>query len=92
MVPCYVFTLFTGSHGDTTPASVLAFVTGATSIPPMGFDRTITIRFISDKSKTLPTASTCSLVLYLPLSLADYEQFKQMMDFAILNTIGFGQV
>ena len=87
-----MFFFVTGTNGDVTLASVLAFVTGAPSVPPMGFDRTITIQFIDDKTKTLPTASTCSLKLRLPLSLVEYEHFKQMMNFAIQNTVGFGQV
>lgn len=61
-------------------------------MPPMGFDREISIHFIDDKDKTLPTASTCSLVLRLPLSLTMYEEFKEKVDFAIMNTFGFGQV
>ena len=81
-----------GTESEISPSSVLSFVTGSPTIPPMGFDRTINIHFIDDKSKTLPTASTCSLVLRLPLALVEYQQFKQMMDFAIQNTIGFGQV
>ena len=69
------------SEGDITPASVLAFVTGASSIPPLGFDHTTTICFISDKSKTLPLASICPLVLRLPLALIEYGHFKERMDF-----------
>lgn len=82
----------TGADRDVTPASVVAFVTGAPSIPPIRFDQTIKTHFINDKSKTLPTASKCSLVLQLLLSLAEYEDFKQMIDCAIQNTVSFGQV
>ena len=81
-----------GDRSALTPSSVLAFVTGSPTIPPMGFDRPLTIHFINDKSKTLPTASTCSLVLRLPLALVEYEHFKEMIDFAMQNTVGFGQV
>ena len=41
----------------------------------VGFDSELT--FISEKSKTLPVASTCSLVLWLPTALVDYEIFKE---------------
>lgn len=78
--------------GQISPSNVLSFITGAPSMPPMGFDREISIHFIDDKDKTLPTASTCSLVLRLPLSLTMYEEFKEKVDFAIMNTFGFGQV
>ena len=82
----YDFYSVAGRESEISPSSVLSFVTGSPTIPPMEFDRAINIHFIDDKSKTLPTASTCSLVLRLPLAL------KKMMDFAIQNTIGFGQV
>ena len=72
-----------GDKSALTLSSVLAFVTGSPTIPPMRFDQPLTIHFINDKCKTLPTASTCSLVLRLPLALVEYEHFKEMMDFAI---------
>lgn len=83
---------FTEHDGEITPTCILAFITGATSIPPMGFDCDLTNRFISDKSKTLPVASTCLLVLWLPTALVDYELFKERMNFALLNTVAFGHV
>ena len=58
----------------------------------MGFAQQPTIRFIEDKTKILPTASTCALSLYLPLTLTEYQSFQHNMDMAILNTIGFGQI
>ena len=82
-----------GSSNDPiTPAQILAFVTGATTIPPMGFPQPITVKFIDDRTKKLPTASTCALKLRLPLSLSNYADFKKWMDMALLNTVGFGQV
>ena len=71
---------------------VLAFVTRATFIPPMGFPRQVSIMFIYDTSKKLPGASTCSLVLRLPVALRDAEEFKERMEFAIKNSVGFGMV
>jgi len=71
---------------------ILAFITGADAPPPMGFPQEPAIFFVQDPTKTSPTASTCSLSLYLPLRLTDYEVFQQKMDIAIMNTIGFGQV
>lgn len=75
-----------------TATQILAFGTGATKLPPMGFPIKPTITFIVDQSCTLPTTSTCSLTIRLPLALVDYEQFKERMTMAILNTVGFGQV
>ena len=80
------------SDGDATPAQILTFVTGAARIPPMGFSKPLTIIFSDDKNQLLPTASTCSLVLRLSLALQEYEQFKERVDYAVQNTVGFGQV
>ena len=88
----FIHVTFTECDGKVTPAFILAFITGTTTVPPMGFDHGITIRFTSDKSKTLPVASTCSLVLWFPTALVDYTMFKERMDFALLNTVGFGCV
>ena len=78
--------------GIVTPADVLAFITGCPVIPPMGFPTVLQIKFIADKEKRLPTASTCGLHINLPLALQEYEDFKAQMNFALSNTIGFGQV
>jgi len=75
-----------------SPGRILAFVTGTWQIPPMGFPNRPTITFISDESKTLPTSSTCDLILRLPLALTDYDNFKTQVTYGILNTVGFGKV
>ena len=94
---CNIFDLsqqFIGQNdeGGVTPSKILSFITGAEKPPPMGFAQQPTIRFIEDKTKILPTASTCVLSLYFPLPLTEYQSFQHNMDMAILNTIGFGQV
>ena len=73
---------------------ILAFVTGADCIPPLGFDINPTILFSSDRSRLLPVASTCALTLTLTLSvgLAEYDAFQKNMDMAVLNAYEFGQV
>jgi len=58
----------------------------------MGFPTQATITFICDRQQNLPVASTCALVLRLPLSLIDPVRFAEKMVFAISNTVGFGQV
>ena len=45
-----------------------------------------------DDPRALPTASTCSLTLALPLSLTEYNNFKERMTMAVLNTVRFGQL
>ena len=74
-------------------SKIMMFVTGVKRVPPMGFPLKPTISFLPDDGmQTFPTASTCSLILRLPLSLVNYEDFKEKMKFAVLNTIGFGQL
>ncbi len=73
-------------------SQVLSFVTGSSTIPPMGFPGPICISFIEDREATLPVASTCSMTLRLPVILVDTAEFKQKIVYDIANTIGFGQV
>ena len=74
------------------PGKILAFATGASNVPPMGFPVSPNISFIGDDPRQLPTASTCSLILKFPLTLTEYDNFKERMTMAVLNTVGFGQV
>ena len=69
-----------------TLKDVLQFITGTTCVPPLGFDSEIEIEFCDD---ALPSASTCLLKLYLPLT-DDSRELKKNIAFAIFNAIGFG--
>lgn len=40
---------------------ILAFVTGADCIPPLGFDINRAVLFSTDRSRLLPVAFTCAL-------------------------------
>ena len=86
--------IYLGQTDDSlvTPKKILAFVTGATQIPPMGFPLRPSIDIITDKSRSFPTASTCSLILNLPLALTNYQEFSDKMNMSILSTVRFGQV
>ena len=70
-----------------TLADVLAFATGATSIPVLGFEQQGSLKFLHEGGM-FPTASTCALVISLPIH-ADYDVFKEKMIFGILNAHGF---
>ena len=78
------------SDGDTSAilSDVLVFTTGASEMPPSGFDTTPEVAFTEG---SLPRANTCSTTLYLPISHEDYNLFKESMDFGILNSPCFGQ-
>lgn len=66
----------------------MIFATGACVPPPLGFDSLPMIEFTSER---LPTANTCSTVVRLPTAYDEYDKFKEVMDFAILNSPCFGK-
>ena len=66
---------------------ILAFFTGADSIPPVGYDR-VTLSF--NHQNPYPTASTCGLELTLPTKYDEYNEFKRNMDVAFTMQGGFG--
>lgn len=69
---------------------ILIFATGCDDEPPLGFDVPPSIKFLHSDGK-YPEASTCSLELSLPTIHSTYHEFKSNMDFAMLNTYGFGK-
>lgn len=75
-------------------SDVLAFATGASIVPPIGFSPQPTIDFLHDQSgipgRCLPMANTCINCLKLPLC-DTYNEFKDSMDYALQNTQGFGR-
>ena len=71
---CSIYSL----NGDVevcplTLHDVLVFVTGADQIPPMGFDKKLTISF--DHCTPYPIASTCSLTIY-PHALSNMKSLR----------------
>lgn len=74
--------------------TILAFATGADTVPPIGFSPHPSIEFLHPENATatiskLPIANTCINSLKLPLHTT-YKDFEQNMDFALGNTHGFG--
>ena len=67
-----------------TLEDILAFATGATSFPVLGFKQQSTITFLHDGGM-FPTVSTCSLQVCLPVH-RDYEVFKAKMAKIFLGT------
>ena len=70
-----------------TLGDILAFATGATTIPILGFEQMGSLKFLHEGGQ-FPTASTCAIVIRLPIH-EDYEEFKSKMLFGILNAHGF---
>ncbi|CAL8301751.1 unnamed protein product [Gadus morhua 'NCC'] len=81
-------------EGPAKLKGILAFATGATAIPPIGFNPTPSIDFLHENghqdTSSLPIANTCINCLNLPLHTS-YAVFKDKMDFALGNTHGFGR-
>ena len=75
---------------DVSLDKVLQFFTGSSKLPAAGFHTTPTINFTDDTC--LPRASTCDLSITFPrkYGFLTFEEFKEKMDFCILNSYGFG--
>jgi len=69
-------------------------VTGADSIPPLGFPEACKIDFYTqdEGSRRLPYASTCSLTLYLPRGVTEEVDFRELMFNSLKGSLGFGKV
>jgi hypothetical protein len=83
----------TGGKADSectvSVGTVLAFFTGADTIPPLGYTSAV-LNF--NQFNEYPTASTCAVELTLPTKHAQYEQFKKQLDVAFTMHGGFGLV
>ena len=70
---------------------ILTFVTGASCVPPMGFDSPPQINFCHEDAH-FPTASTCVPSITIPQSMREMSVFVTRMTEAIIGAIGFGKV
>ncbi|TKS71947.1 G2/M phase-specific E3 ubiquitin-protein ligase [Collichthys lucidus] len=83
-------------EGPSKLQKILAFATGASVVPPIGFSPSPSVEFIhkgdDDFSSTplFPMANTCINCIKLPLHVS-YQLFKEKFDFALGNTYGFGR-
>jgi len=60
---CKIF--FLGQDSEVTLSQILDFWTGADAVPPLGFEKKLTIDFyVLDPWQRLPTSSTCSTTLF----------------------------
>ena len=75
-----------------TVAMVLEFATGATVLPPLGFEDTPTIEFLhtargrlaGQQKKKYPESKTCAVTLRLPLH-STYIAFREFMTAGIVK-------
>ncbi len=80
--------MFVDGDSAITLEDIMIFATGASEPPPLGFDSKPSLKFTIGN---YPTANTCGVTLYIPLSYTDYNAFKEAMEFAVQNSPCFGQ-
>ena len=68
---------------------ILVFSTGSDAVPAVGFQPQPSVSFAADDSK-YPRGKTCGNELELPVINKTYSDFKENMEFGILNSSGFG--
>ena len=75
-------------------ADILAFVSGATEVPPMEFTEqpTVLLKSKEDEGGGLTSSCTCANELYLPTVHDKYKSFKYSIVFGITCAIGLGMV
>lgn len=74
---------------------VLKFITGWQTIPPNGFPCDLNVHFkhgCQDRCQCRPTASTCALVLILPIHSCSSRELGDLLISALSECCGFGNV
>lgn len=94
----YSFELFLqdlaeGEIPELKLSDLLIFLTGAETIPPLGFPGSLILEFYDnvDGEKRLPWASTCSLTLHLPRQTNSPEELKCLLCQSLQDCQGFGK-
>lgn len=80
---------------DCSVSSLLKWLTGSSHVPPLGFPKPLTVEFLhgcSPGCKCRPTASTCDIVLKLPVHINDVAEMKELMSSALNESYGFGLI
>ncbi|KAK2835161.1 hypothetical protein Q5P01_015645 [Channa striata] len=80
-------------QADFSFEDLLAFITGADHLPPLGFPRLIALRFYSQEASMstvrLPHASTCALELFLPVGVQRVSDLLALLSRALHEALGF---
>ncbi|XP_028400112.1 uncharacterized protein LOC114523408 [Dendronephthya gigantea] len=80
---------------DLKLKDVLKFITGCESIPPIGFPCSLNVHFRHDcpsGCKCRPTASTCALVIILPIHSCSSQELGDLLISALCDCCGFGNL
>ena len=79
------------SGSKVTLEQILIFFTGTDREPPLGFPKQPELHFL--RHGVLATASTCDLILRLPINFHnEYNRFKEMLIESLVSSEGFGSV
>ena len=72
---------------------LLVFITAADCVPPLGFDKLVTIDFydFDGNVRRRPHVSTCGLYFFLPRGFENPTAFSNFMKEALLDCHGFGK-
>ena len=85
------FTLIAQQIDSCTLGEVLIFFSGADYPPPLGFLTKAHLKFLEcEKGRGLPTASTCSLTLFLPTVPQCFTDFSSAFTRGLKENDGFG--
>jgi hypothetical protein len=70
---------------------LLQFITGADSIPPLGFPDLLSIIFYDQENGTTryPYSSTCAMTLALPRGHEDPTSFEELFSRSLFDSCGF---
>ncbi|XP_077057358.1 G2/M phase-specific E3 ubiquitin-protein ligase-like [Siphateles boraxobius] len=74
-----------GETDGVTLEMIMEFVTGASTVPPLGFPHRPEIEFLHQDRKIFPEANTCLIILRLPIH-TEYEMFKTYMTEGIMQS------
>ena len=96
-IDLYIYSLivvmYVGGEIECTVEDVMAFFSGASEVPPLGFEKQPTIVFNHANNSILTTVSTCDLKMRLPtIHGSDYEKFKDALFLSIRGNDGFAGV
>lgn len=89
-----IFYFFSGVPGIEL-SEIMQFVTGSPAVPVIGFEEKLQLTFVHgcvSNCKCFPTASTCDLVLRIPVHLVAIEDFKTSFHGALKDGFVFGVV
>lgn len=87
--------LFVFNLDQDVLTKLFKFITGATTVPPLGLPKGITVKFkhgCPAECKCRPTISTCDISITFPVHYSGPEEFKKYLEFAMVEGVGFGNL